>query len=501
MAKLLWAPAVATTALVLAAGRPAEPTAEDLAAAVRRSQQVWQVPGVAVAVVRGDRVVLLDGFGVTEIGRGRRVDADTLFPLASCTKGFTCTLLAQLADDGKLSWDDPVRRHLPDFHLSGPLADGDVRLRDLVTHRTGVGSHDLLWYRAKWNLEGMVRRVGKLPLERPFRTHFEYQSVMVTAAGLAAATAGGAPWADLVRRRITDPLEMTSVTFTTAEALKNPNRATGHRPDRTGHLIAVPWYDNPEPNPAGSLSASARDLSHWLTFQLGDGRYQGRRLLSAEALAETHTPQQVIPFGPVAALHSESHLTSYALGWVVQDYRGHELVSHAGIIDGFRAHLTLLPKDGWGIAVLANVHATRLNLALSNTLVDLILGLPPRDWDQHIRELVRQDEEKTRKEVERREELRNHDAPPALPLADLAGDYEDPAYGRAQVRLEGGRLMFAWSSFRLPLEHYQDETFTLRDLALNDPQVTFRLSPDRRSATALVLGDWHTTTATFQRVK
>jgi len=386
---------MAALALALFGSRveAAEPDATALAATVRESLAAWRVPGVAVAVVRPNRIVLLDGFGVRQEGTDPPVTPDTVFPLASCTKAFTTTLLAVLADEGKLSWDDPVRRHLPDFHLSDPLADRDVNLLDLVTHRTGLGSHDLLWYRASWNMDEMVHRAGKLPLSRPFRTGFEYQSVMVTAAGLAAARAGGAPWDVLVRSRLTDPLEMKSVAFTTAAALRNPDHAVGHRRDAMGKIAPVPWYVNPEPNPAGSVNASARDLSHWLMFQLGDGRWHDRRLVSTAGLEWTHTPVVVLPTGgEVAKLHAETTLMAYAPGWVVQDYRGHHLISHAGLIDGFRAHLTLLPKDGWGIAILANRHGTRLNLALSNKLVDRLLGLPPRDWDGAIGEVVRRDE-------------------------------------------------------------------------------------------------------------
>src|SRR5262249_40960848 len=154
------------------------------------------------------------------------------------------------------------------------------------------------------------------------------------------------------------------------------DRAAGHRPDASGRLRPVAWYPQAEPNPAGSVHAAGRDLASWLRFQLGDGTVDGKRLGSAADLREAHAPRVGIRLeGAVRAEQPETVQMSYGLGWVVQDYRGHELVSHAGLIDGFRVHLALLPREGWGVAVLANRHRTRMNLALSNALVDLLLGL------------------------------------------------------------------------------------------------------------------------------
>jgi len=187
-------------------------------ALVEKALAAWHVPGVAVAIVQDNEVVYLKGHGVREIGGRDLVTADTVFPLASCSKAFTTTAMAMLVDEGKMAWDDLVRKHLPTFRLSDPLADRNVVLRDLVCHRTGLRSHDLLWYRATWKPEEAVRRAGLLPLDKPFRSAFQYQSTMFTAAGLCVSSASGMPWHDFVRRRILDPLEMRATFFPSTDA-------------------------------------------------------------------------------------------------------------------------------------------------------------------------------------------------------------------------------------------------------------------------------------------
>jgi CubicO group peptidase (beta-lactamase class C family) len=465
---------LAAVATSTRAADPFGPTAID--ALVRAALKEWDVPGVAVVIVSPDRVLYLRGHGLSELGRHDPVTPDTLFPLASCSKAFTSALLAMLADEGKAAWDDPVRRHLPDFHLSDPLADAGVTLRDLLCHRTGVASHDYLWYRSPLKPEELIHRAGRLPLERPFRTAFQYQSVLYAAAAFAAGRAGGDSWEHLIERRLFEPLGMARARCTTPP---DGERATPHRVNRRGELVPIPWYVQAEPNPAGSIHATARDLAGWLQFQLGEGAYQGRLLATAASLRETHVPQ--IPMrmeGPAAAANPETVQLSYGLGWVVQDYRGRSMVSHGGAIDGFRAHVTLLPRDGFAFAVLCNRHNTRMTLALNNALTDQLLGLAKHDWNGFFRELARGDEERARQQAAARAAGRRPDEPPSRPLDEYAGEYEHPAYGRATMVVEGGKLVWSWSSFREGLGHYRGDTFEVTDERLNDPLITFRVDKE-----------------------
>jgi CubicO group peptidase (beta-lactamase class C family) len=447
-------------------------------ALVQEAQKAFEVPGVAVAIVRDGEVLYLKGFGVKELGKKDPVTPDTVFPLASCTKAFTTTAMAILVDEGKMNWDDPVRKHVDFFHLADPLADADVRMRDLVCHRTGLAPHDLLWYHAPWKPEETIRRVGHLQLSKPFRTAFQYQSIMFTTAGHGVGIASKSTWKDFVQTRILDPLDMKETAFTTVDAEKL-DHALPHRKNANGDVESIPLYKIEYSDPAGSLHANARGLANWARFQLGDGTWKGKRIVSAKNLDETHTAQMVIRLeGQTKAMNPESHLISYGMGWVLQDYRGVELISHAGLIDGFRVHLTLVPEAKLGIVLLANLHQTRMNLPLSNSIVDLLLGLPKKDWNGHFLELVKKEEADARERIKERMAKRHQGTKPSRELGAYTGSYENAAYGTAKVSLEEGQLVWHYHAFTWPLEHYHYDTFIAKTDLLGYPMVVFTLGTD-----------------------
>jgi CubicO group peptidase (beta-lactamase class C family) len=443
-------------------------------ALVTKTLAAWHVPGVAVAIVRDGEVIYLRGHGVRDLGTKEPVTPDTLFPIASCTKAFTTTALAILVDEGKLAWDDPVRKHVPYFHLSDPRADREVTLRDLVCHRTGLRGHDLLWYRSPWSQEEIIHRVGRLPLDKPFRGAFQYQSTMFTVAGHAVAAASGLSWADFVQKRLLDPLDMTGAVLTTPAMQKVPDHASPYRLDRRGEPEAMPLYLIEVPEPAGSLHASARDLAKWLRFQLSDGTAGGRRLVSARSLAETHTPQMEIPIDRKdRRMFPDTRKMSYGMGWVLQDHRGLDLVAHAGAIDGFRAHLAMVPEHHLGIVLLNNLHQTRMNLALSNGLLDLLLGLPKKDWNAIVLAAMRQEQAEHAEAERERLAKRHRNTRPSCAWAAYAGDYEHPAYGTVRVSLGPGGLVWQWNDFRAVLEHFHYDTFTLPIEVMGEPELVF----------------------------
>jgi CubicO group peptidase (beta-lactamase class C family) len=491
-----WTTGLLVVLFVLRPASAHDPEAID--ALVRNALKAWHVPGAAVAVVRDGEVVYLKGHGVRAVGGREAVTPDTVFPLASCTKAFTTTALAMLVDEGKLAWDDPVRKHVSFFHLSDPLADRDVTLRDLLCHRTGLGGHDLLWYRSPLSQEEIIRRAGLLPLDRPFRSAFQYQTTTYTAAGFAVRSAAQMPWGEFVQKRLFDPLEMTKASVTTTAAAKVPDRASGHRLNRFGEPEIVPWYEMEVPDAAGSINASARDLAKWVRFQLGDGTAGGKRLVSAQNLEETHRPQMVIRLeGLDRALHPDTEQMCYGLGWVIHDYRGRHVVAHAGAIDGFRAHLTLLPREKIGIVILANLHHTRMNLALCNALVDHLLDLPRKNWNAYLQEQLRKEDAAAAERERQRQERRQLGTKPSRPLTAFTGKYEHPAYGTVRVTLEKGHLVWTWNSFQAPLDHFQRDVFALPLDVLGNPEVSFDLDAEGNVIRMTVAGNL---AATFKRI-
>jgi CubicO group peptidase (beta-lactamase class C family) len=456
----------------LAAADPDAAAVDKLAAAALRS---WEAPGVAIAVVRGDDTLVLKGYGKRALGRPEPITPDTVFPLASCSKAFTTTLMAMLVDDETMAWDDPVRKHLPGFKLPEPNAEALLTVRDLLCHRSGIGGHDLLWYRAPWNIDETIRRAQLLPLDYPFRAGYRYSSIPFLVAGRAIEKRTGKKWEELVRTRICEPLGMSGVTFSTTDIPKEADRAAGHRLGKGGQLESMPGYEIREPNPSGSVNATAADLAAWLKFHLAKGvGPDGKRRVSVKNLTETHTPQNIIPMqGSAKALNPETVQLTYAMGWLVYDYRGKKVVSHGGMIDGFRVQITYLPEENLGFAVLCNLHDTRLTLALTNSLIDLYCGLEKKDWDAFYHKLESDEAAERMKSLEARDKARNPNAKSTLALAGYVGKYTHAAYGTATVTEKDGKLTVVYGNFTCPLEHFERDTFRVTDGFLEEQLVPF----------------------------
>jgi CubicO group peptidase (beta-lactamase class C family) len=451
--------------LLLTPTRANEPKPEAVDTIVANALKTFQVPGTAVVVVRGHDTLVRKGYGRRSFDAEKPVTPDTIFPLASCTKQFTTTLLAMLVDDGVIDWDDKVTKLYPAFKLSDPNANELLTLRDLLSHRTGLNGHDLLWYRAPWNIDHVLKQVPLLPLDYPFRSGYRYNSITFMAAGRIAEKVGKAKWEKLVQDRICAPLEMKNVYFTTSDIPKGADRAIGHRVNKAGQVERMPGYEIHEPNPSGSLNLTARDLAHWLQFHLSSGvTPNGDRIVSSAPLLETRTGQNLMRLeGSAKALFPETVQLAYAMGWVVNDYRGLKLNGHGGLIDGYRIQITLVPEKKLGIAVLTNLHDTRMPMAVTNSLVDLYCDLKPKEWNEYYKTLVDEEATERKAALAARDKARDPNAKASLPLADYSGMYKHPAYSTATVTLANGKLSASFSSFVCPMEHFERDTFRIAD--------------------------------------
>ncbi len=474
--------------------------APDLDAAIEAAREAFSVPGAAAVVVKDGEVVYLKGFGVKKRGGSGKVTPDTSFAIASCTKAFTATLLAMLADEGKLSWDDKVRKHLDWFRLTDELADREVTLRDLFCHRSGMPRHDMLWAGERPEQEAIIRLWCKGRPSTSFRSTWEYSNVPFSAGGLVAGNVAGGGWAEATRRRILMPLAMKATFCTPKEALARGEHATPHYREFGGAIRAVGWDSVEGARPAGSMNSTARDLAGWLKFHLGGGEIAGKRLIAAKALAETHAAQTVVKatgrmarFFPAKACKH----TSYGLGWFVHDHRGHLCVSHGGTLTGFRAQCMLVPEKKVGVFVMANLRPSAFTECVAKTLLDHALDLPADDWLTWHQDADRQDEDEVREAREKRAKGRVPDTKPSLPLAKYAGQYDEPAYGTASVSLDGATLTVKWGKYTYRLDHHHHDTFTAAVVAPMEDvfkfdrstlEAHFRLGPDGAPESLTLLG-------------
>lgn len=463
---------------------------------LRDAQAFWHAPGIAAVILHDDRILYLNGVGVRELGKDKPVTADTLFAIGSCTKAFTATALAILVAEDKAKWDDPIREHLPWFRLDDPLADRDVRLDDLLCHRIGLARHDLLWYGAPWDIEESVRRMAFLQRSTSFRSTYEYNNLAYLAAGLAIGAIAKQPWHVFVRERLFKPLLMNDVVFTSGEAQKAANHASPHRHDADGKVTVRPWYnDDKQIRASGSIKASAKDLGQWLRFQLNHGQLDGKQVVPAAALEETHTPRIPVPLS-AAERAAGATQASYALGWHISDYRGHAIHEHGGAVAGFRARVILVPRKKLGLALLTNLEDMGIVNATGNNLLDHLLGLEKKDWNPFF------DEENKKAKASREAQLQRlkKRQVPSTKAKDLnlyVGSYSEPAYGTVTITRKDGSLWLKWSSYKLPLTHYRYDTFLtptkdlqllLAEADLRAETVVFEMNEDAEMAVLRFLG-------------
>ena len=472
-----------------AAAQPVDTKAIDRI--VTSTMKAWQLPGVAIAVVRNDRVVFLNGYGTKELGGTAPVTSDTLFQIASTSKAFTSTALAMLAAEKKLSFDDPVRKHLDYFHLADLCADSQVTIRDIVSHRTGLSRHDELWDNSPFTREEVVRRIGKVELSKPFRSAYQYQNIMFIAAGEVVAKASGMSWDEFVTTRIFKPLSMSHTVLSDAD-WNAANHATGYQYDwKTGRLSPQRPIDTTTIGAGGAIKSSASDMANWLRFQLGNGAFDLVQITDPAMIEETKTPNTVIRMeGLTREANTETNVMSYAMGWNVQDYRGELLVSHGGALNGFRTHVDLLPRRNAGFVIMTNVGRGLALISMRNALADLLSGKPGRDWNAYFLMVDRRSDEKSEAEKEARNAKRIPNTTPTLPLEKYAGEYESPAYGTATVAIVDGHLVLQWSRMTIPLTHFHYDVFTaVSEYDDVDEQVTFTLGEAREIQTLTFFGE------------
>lgn len=462
--------------LVARLGIAAELDATTIRSLSAQACSIWNVPNAITVVVQGNRS-FVEGVNSTPSINSESASAETFIPLASCTKAVTVALLAKYVDDGKLSWDDPVHKLVPEFRVGDPHVNALITLRDLVSHRSGIKGHDLLWYKAPWDRDEIFKRIEKLPVERTFRGSYEYSTILFMVAGKAAENVGGKPWAELVHEQLTKPLGMSSVVFSTADPrFSKSGMLKGFRRTKENQLRVVPPYETREPNAAGSIHLAAKDLVPWMRWQLARGAHNGQAIISSNAFDEMHKPLNPIPMDPLLkSLNPDTVQMSYAMGWLVYDYRGCKVVAHGGMIDGYRIQITLFPENDLAIAVVHNVQESRMNQALTNLLADRALNLPVKDWNAILIESVGKDEERRRQEWSAIVKSRRPGVPPSLPLREFAATYIDTAYGDAKVIVEDGRLVWKWSSFAIPLEHWEGDIFRMTSGILEDRFLGFKV--------------------------
>ena len=476
-------------AFLLAPALAAGQTPAAIDSIVERAITTFGNQGAAIAVVKDGKVIVARGYGIKKLGAPDRVGPDTRFGIASNTKAFTATALGILVEEGKLQWDAPVIRYLPEFAMYDAWVTRELTIRDLLVHRSGLGlgAGDLLWWPAStYDRKEIMRRLRFIRPATSFRTAYAYDNVLYLVAGEVIERVSGRTWEQFVKERILDRVGMTASTVRHSDAAGNDDVATTHA-EVEGVVRAIAPMTSDNTNPAGGINAGARDIAKWLLVQLDSGRLaDGSRLVTARTAREIWTGVTPIGTGPVPAevapLAKQFNL--YALGFQTNDFRGRKLMWHTGGLPGYLSFLAFIPEARVGVAVLTNTE-TPMFQALGWSLLDYALGSRPA-WDfvGGYAALAARQKESLAKARGTVAAVRDSLGKPSLPLERYAGTYEDAWYGDVRITQAGGKLRIAFGhtpQLQGELVHWQHDTFLARwdDREMRaDAFVTFQLNPD-----------------------
>jgi CubicO group peptidase (beta-lactamase class C family) len=423
---------------------PTPKSLDEFDAIVTKAMADSQVPGMSVAIVRDGKVIYAKGFGYRDVEKKLPVTTDTLFAIGSVSKSFTSLIFGTLNDEGKVDWDKPVRTYLPTFQIDDPIATDHATPRDLLSHRTGLARYDLIWYSSNFNREDLVSRLKYLKSDREFRSGYEYNNLMITTVGYLEGRVANSSWEDLVRSRIFEPLGMQRSNFSVDDSQKSPDFAQPYSLKKEV-VTKVPFKNVDAIGPAGSINSSINDMSRYLIFQLGDGTYNGKRIVSQKNLKLVHTGQTAMTGLPEFFTQNGLGPMTYAMGWVDTTYRGHHMVWHNGGIDGFYSLLTMLPEDKIGVVVLSNLIGNRALEPVAYSAFDRLLGLSLDPWLDRYKALedkakkAEAEGKKTKVSTAKTGTQRSH------PLADFAGEYSNPGLGTVKIAQNGQELTIAFN--------------------------------------------------------
>lgn len=428
----------------------------DLRATVDRALADQKVPGASVAVVVGDKVVLLEGYGLRNIEERLPMTPDTMMPIASITKQFTVAGLGVLVRQGKLEWDKPVRDFLPDFRLGTDDATLRATARDLVTHRIGMPRHDAVWFGNSAGRKELYGRLRYMDFAFDMRTRFVYNNFMYMAAGYLAGQLAGTTWEEFTKSAIFTPLGMSSTNFQVSEMLASPDHASGYQLNNARELAPDPFESFDAAGPAGSMNSTARDLTRYMRMMLAGGVFEGTRVLDEADVKAMMQPQ--FPIGP-DTFEDVFGFRMYGMGLFVHTYRGIEIAEHGGNMPGAAAVVLFVPKHKIGIAVLTNRAQSVLRDGLPYEIIDRLLGLPSagmieREAGLEKATIAQEDAAKSSGTSDRRA-----GTVPSHALEEYAGRFNHPAYGDITIGMTEGGLTLSYNSFSAKLEHWHFDVF------------------------------------------
>lgn len=457
-----------SSSLIFAQSKTDDEKLKDLDEFVNKALKEWKVAGLAIGVVKNGKIIYAKGFGYRDIEEKLSVTENTLFAIGSCTKAFTAIDNCILVSQGKLNLDKPVINYMPDFRMYNDYVTMNMTAKDLMTHRSGLPRHDLMWYGSDLTRKQLYDRLRYLEPSAGFRELYQYQNLMYMTAGILVESISGQTWEDFTKENIFTPLEMTHTNFSTIESRSTSDFAKPYREEKN-IIKLIDFRDIQSVGPAGSINSNVKDMSNWMIMHLNHGRFNGKKIIDEEMVYTAHTPFMVIPDSP----SKEVSYRSYALGWKVAQYRDHQRLEHGGNIDGFSANVCLFPVDSIGIVILTNADNSVLPNLVRNLVADKLMDLSYIDWNARVSEGIKNQETST---TESKDPNQIENTIPSHPLIDYVGKYENNAYGTMEIKLENDNLLIDYHTLKISLKHYHYDYFQSTDKDMPPMLINFSLN-------------------------
>ncbi|WP_076417424.1 serine hydrolase [Colwellia sp. UCD-KL20] len=442
--------------------------------AIINAMNVFNVPGVAVAIVQNNQIVFSQGFGVKEYGKSDQVTPDTLFGIASNTKAMTVALLAQLVDQYKISWQTKIVDVLPEFQLYNDAVTQDFTLIDLLSHRSGLGmgTGDLLiWPNTTYTNKEVFDKLKYLPQAASFRTEFAYNNLMYIVAGKVVEKITGKPWSDVIQSNLFNGLGMYN-SFASFSQLgdKQKDIATPHVFIEKELIVAKSHYLEGFSS-AGSVISTVNDMSLWLKILLNLGKINSEKttrfklLYTSNQAKKMWQPHTLRTVSEAATEYDKTHFSAYGLGWFLNDFQGVKLVHHSGSMQGMVSKVALIPEKNLGVVILTNQESRAALNAIYREVFEAYLGLAEKDWVEYY---YQQENRILKQEKKRLNKIESHLAElssPPLALEKYAQTYVDKWYGEVKVQLKNNKLLLQFNNtpaLKGELIHYKNNTFIVR---------------------------------------
>jgi CubicO group peptidase (beta-lactamase class C family) len=442
----------------------------------------WNTPGIGVGIVVNDKLVFAKGYGYRDYEKKLPFTPTTLQQIASNSKLFTAVAAGMLVEEGKLTWDKAVRESVPTIQFYNDQLNNNITLRDMLSHRTGVTRHDLIWFKSPFTRKELFERLKYLEPQEPMRETFLYNNLMFSAVGEIIELKSGQRWEQFVRDRIFTPLDMKATTYSISEMNQHADHGVPFREKRDSfELYKIPYYEDTEGvAPAGAVISNIDELSHWLIALMNDGKYNGKQVLPAKVLKETLQPAIGLPNTLGEALgYWELLNPAYGMGRQTVSYRGHLLTYHGGDLPGFHSQVSFMPNDKIGVIVLViSDHSAPLYNIVSYNVYERLLGMDQTPWSQR-RLQQRLAGKKAATEARTKAGAdRVPNTKPSHALASYVAEYENPAYGILKIGLSGDQLQFGFHEFQFPMTHFHYDRFdTPDDEQYGKFSVNFRTNP------------------------